>query len=86
MGMIMPGKPSIGMRYMQEIAPGDKAMDRAEVVSLNETVEVPAGKFENCLKTQETSASEKGREYKLYAPGVGLLVDGGMKLTKYGKQ
>lgn len=80
-GLMMPGKPEVGDRYQQEIAPG-VAMDRAQIVSLTETVKVPAGTFKDCLKTKESSALEKGVEAKLYAPGIGLLRDGGFELTK----
>jgi hypothetical protein len=83
-GLMMPGKPKVGDRYYQEVAPG-VALDRAEVLSLTEKVKVPAGTFKNCLKTRESSALEKGTEEKLYAPGVGLLKDGGFKLTKIEK-
>lgn len=82
-GMIMPAKPKVGQKYYQEIAP-KQAMDRAENVSLSETVKVPAGEFKNCLKTQESSAIERGKEYKFYAPGVGLLIDEDFKLVSYG--
>jgi hypothetical protein len=83
-GLIMPGKPRVGDRYQQEVAPG-VALDRAEVVSLTETVKVPAETFKNCLKTRESSGLEKGVETKLYAPGVGLLKDGGFELAKIEK-
>jgi hypothetical protein len=80
-GLVMPGKPKLGARYMQEIAP-KVAMDRAEVVSLTERVKVPAGTFTDCLKTKESSALESGVEAKLFAPGLGLLKDGGFELAK----
>ncbi|HUU15782.1 MAG TPA: hypothetical protein VMW72_01420 [Sedimentisphaerales bacterium] len=80
-GLIMPSKPKVGNRYYQEAAP-KVALDRAEVVSVNETVKVPAGTFKNCLKTRETSGLESGVEDKLFAPGVGLLRDGGFRLAK----
>ena len=82
-GLIMPGQPRLGARYYQEIAP-KVAMDRAEVVSLSEKLATPAGRFADCLKTKESSALESGREYKFYAPGVGLISDGGLTLTRYG--
>ena len=82
-GLMMPGIILLGARYYQEVAPGI-AMDRAEIVSTNETLETPAGKFENCLKTEETSGVEKGKEYKCYAPGIGLIKDENLLLTKYG--
>jgi len=82
-GLAMPGTPLLGARYYQEVAP-KVAMDRAEVVSLSEKLDTPAGSFDHCLKTQETSAVESGCEHKLYAPGVGLICDGGLKLVKRG--
>lgn len=82
-GLAMPGKPKVGAAYYQEIAP-KVAMDRAEVVSITETAKTPAGEFKNCVKTKETTPLEKGTEYKLYAPGVGLIQDGDLHLVKYG--
>jgi len=82
-GLAMPGMPLLGARYYQEIAP-KVAMDRAEVVSLKDKLKTPAGQFENCLKTEESSALEPGREAKLYAPGIGLINEAGLKLTKFG--
>jgi hypothetical protein len=80
----MPGTPKVGQRYYQEIAPGE-AMDRAEVVSTTGKKTTPAGAFENCVKTEETSPLEPGtKEYKWYAPGVGLIADGTLPLVKYG--
>lgn len=82
-GLFMPAKPEKGAKYYQEIAP-KIAMDRFEIISATETVKVPAGEYKNCVKTEETTPLESGAEYKLYAPGVGLLVDGDLKLTKSG--
>ena len=79
----MPAKPRVGQKYYQEIAP-KVAMDRAEVVALDATMKTPAGDFTNCLKARESSAVESGTETKTYARGVGLLNDGGMKLTRHG--
>jgi hypothetical protein len=84
-GLIMPGLPLIGAKYRQEIAPG-KAMDRAEVVSLNEELKTSAGEFKNCLKTEETTALEPTeKEYKIYAPGVGLVQEESLKLIRHVK-
>ena len=53
--------------------------------SLSEKVETPAGKFERCLKTEETSPLEPAvKEYKVYAPGIGIVQEGEAKLVKYG--
>jgi hypothetical protein len=84
-GLMTPGQPLLGARYYQEIAP-EKALDRAEVVSLTETVKTPAGEFKNCLKIEETTPLEPGnKEYKYYARGVGLVQDGALKLVKHQK-
>ena len=83
-GLIMPGAPKVGDKYYQEIAPGT-AMDRAEVIGLDETVKVPAGEFKNVLRTRESSGLEKGSEDKLYAPGVGQIKDAGFVLARIEK-
>ena len=83
-GLAMPGSPLLGARYHQEVAP-KRAMDRAEVVSLSEMMETPAGKFTNVLKTEETTTLEPGaKEAKYYAARVGLLKDGPMMLVRHG--
>jgi hypothetical protein len=83
-GLIMPGNPSVSMKYYQEIAP-DVAMDRAEIVGLDDTLDTPAGSFSDCLKTQEgTALNPLEREYKTYAPGIGLIQDEQLLLTGYG--
>ncbi|MEZ6241627.1 MAG: hypothetical protein R3B57_01140 [Phycisphaerales bacterium] len=82
-GMMMPGDALLGARHYQEQAPG-VAMDRVEIVGVDERVETPAGVFEHCIRVRESTPLEKGTEEKLYAPGVGLLVDGKMRLTKFG--
>jgi len=83
LGLLLPGAPAVGQRYYQEVAHGI-AMDRAEVVSVSERVTTPADTFEKCLKTEETTPLERGaREFKLYAPGVGLIRDGPLDLVSY---
>ena len=83
-GLFMPAKPQVGQRFYQEIAP-KKAMDRCEITSVTEKATVPAGAFEHCVKTRETTPLEpETRESKVYAPQAGLLIDGGLKLEKYG--
>ena len=84
-GLMMPGLPLLGARYYEEIAPR-VAQDRAEIVSLTETLNTPAGEFRDVLKVLETTPLEPGvKEYKYYARGVGLIQDGDLKLVKYGK-
>ena len=83
-GLIMSGDPQVGMKYYQEIAP-DVALDRAEVLSLDEAFETPAGVFTEALRTQEgTALNVNEREFKTYARGIGIIQDQHLLLTEYG--
>jgi hypothetical protein len=76
-GIIMKAHPAPGDFYRQEFSLGN-AEDYAETVNLNSRVVVPYGRFDNCLKSQETTPLEPDAlEDKYYAPGVGnvLTVD-----------
>jgi hypothetical protein len=73
-GVIMPANPVPGLKYRQEYSAG-KAEDHAEVLSVNEQAEAPFGHFTDVLLTKDLVPLEPTvSEYKLYAPGVGLLV------------
>jgi hypothetical protein len=82
-GIVMPGEIQLGARYAQEKAPG-VAMDRAENVATNETTKTPAGTFRHCLKVKETTPLEPDVACKLYAPEIGLVQDGALRLVKHG--
>jgi hypothetical protein len=80
-GLIMPGIVLLGSRYSQEVAP-DVAEDRAIIVGMGETVDTPAGAFNDCIQTFETTPLEpNAKETKFYAPGIGLVKDGALELT-----
>lgn len=82
-GLIMPGKVEVGFKHYQEVAPGI-AEDRAEIISLNNTLDTPAGEFMNVLKTEETNPLKPNeKEFKYYAPGVGLIQDETLQLVNY---
>ena len=83
-GMMMPGKPKVGDKFYQELAP-KVAMDRCEIVAIEGEFKTPAGTFKNCLRVKDTSPLEKGTSQKVYAPGVGLIKDDDVLLTKSGK-
>jgi hypothetical protein len=82
-GVIVPARPTQGMRYRQEQYAGH-AEDRAEVFSLREQVEVPFGHFGrgHVLMTRETNPLEpKVLEYKFYARGLGPVLAVGVSGT-----
>jgi len=82
-GMMMPGEPVLGARYYQEVAPG-VAMDRARIADLNTTLKTPAGTFKRCLRVQEENPLDKEKEFKIHAPGIGLVQDEDLLLVRYG--
>lgn len=85
-GLFMPGKPVVGSRFYQEVAP-HVAMDRVRIVATNVRLATPAGTFDNCVKIEETTPLEPGvRDYKVFAPGIGLVQDGSLKLVRYGRR
>jgi len=82
-GIIMPGRVQVGFKHYQEVAPGI-AEDRAEIISVNDTLDTPAGAFTNVLKTEETNPLKPDEiEFKYYAPGVGLIQDETLQLVNY---
>ena len=81
-GLIMPGRPLVNAWYYQEVAP-KVATDRATILSVSATLKTPAGEFTNCLKVEETTPLERFvTEYKYYAPGIGMVRDGSLRLVK----
>jgi hypothetical protein len=80
-GIIMPGTFLLGARYFQEMAP-PVATDRAEHVAMGLTVDTPFGTLTDCVHVVETTLLEPGAEStKLYCAGIGLAVDGTLRLT-----
>lgn len=75
-GILMLAAPAIGDMYRQEYFLNE-AEDVARVVSLNETVVVPAGTFTNCIMTEEWNPLEPddSLEYKYHADGVGMVLE-----------
>ncbi|MCA9291402.1 MAG: hypothetical protein KDA25_09750 [Phycisphaerales bacterium] len=80
-GLLMPAGPRVGQKHYQEIAP-DVAMDRAEVVDLAATLETPLHPFTYVVHVRETSPLERGASLKWYAPGIGLIGDGGARVAE----
>ena len=74
-GIVMKDHPEVGEAYRQEFAEGE-AEDMAHVLSLNESVTVPFGSFDNSLQTLEWTPLEPDVvAQKFYAPGVGVILE-----------
>jgi len=73
-GIIMWADPSahLNEEYRQEYYLG-KAEDMGQVLSVNESLTVPFGSFDQVVKTLDFSNIETAQEQKFYAPGIGLL-------------
>ncbi len=72
-GIIMPADAAVGMTYRQEFYEGE-AEDNGEVLAVDQQIEVPMGHFDDVVVTADTIALEPDvLEFKLYAPGVGLV-------------
>jgi hypothetical protein len=80
-GVVVPAEPRPGLAYRQEYYAG-KAEDAAEVLSIEERVEVPLAKFRDVLMTRDYTPLDPDLvEHKFYARGVGpilaLTISGG---------
>ena len=71
-GIIMPGNPTVdGQAYYQEFYVGE-AEDAGEVIETGLTVTVPAGTWDDCIRTRDFSTLDPElEETKDYCPGVG---------------
>jgi hypothetical protein len=73
-GILLPGEPEVGMTYRQEYDEGE-AEDVGEILSLDEWVEVPPGRYRNVLMTKDyTPLEPEVLEHKFYAKGVGPVL------------
>lgn len=81
-GIIMPADPRPGMRFQMEVAPGE-AVDEGLVLEVGRATEVPAGTFTETIVILEVNPLEDEEEPKVFAAGVGLLVDEDLELVSY---
>jgi len=71
-GIIMPANPTVdGQPYYQEFYAGE-AEDAGEVIETGLSVTVPAGTWDDCIRTRDFSTLDPDlNETKDYCPGVG---------------
>jgi hypothetical protein len=80
-GVFMPADPHPGMKFQMEGAPGI-AEDEGRIVGSGPTT-VPAGTFLETVRLREYNPLEGEKGYKVFAAGVGTLVDGPLELEEY---
>jgi hypothetical protein len=74
-GIVMEAKPRVGHRYFQEFAPGN-VLDHGEGLATNETAKVPVATYQHVFRTEEATVIEPtSLAEKLYAPGIGTIVE-----------
>jgi hypothetical protein len=85
-GVIMPGTILVGGGYYQEIAPEAPALDKGRIVAIHQGCEAGGFEFEQqCVETVDTSDCDPTSEdLKLYAAGVGNVVDEDLEVTSFG--
>lgn len=81
-GIYMPGSLEVGQAFQQEIAPG-VAEDQAKVIALRESTVVPAGTFDDTATLLDRNPLDGGEGTKVYARGVGLIVDESVRMTSH---
>ena len=81
-GIYMQADPKVGETYRQEYYKGE-AEDMAKVLSLDESATVPYGSFDHLLMTKDWNPLDPaaGVEQKYYAPGIGNVLEVGVKGT-----
>lgn len=72
--VFMPAHPAVDDVFKPEDLPPDLD-ETAKVVRVDVTVRVPAGRYENAIKIEETSSLEPGKTTKWYVPGVGVVLE-----------
>jgi hypothetical protein len=77
-GLAMPAQPRVGDGYRQDLALGT-VEDRATVLSLTESVNVPFDSYTDVLMTENSDELTPGvAERRYYARGVGLVYTEGV--------
>ncbi len=80
-GILMPTATQVGVSFQQENAPGI-AEDSATIIARGESVSVPFGTFSRTIRTEDVNPLDGDRGEKVYARGIGLLVDGAVRLER----
>jgi hypothetical protein len=77
-GIFLPADPRPGMKFVMELAPGI-AEDEGEIVGSG-PVKLGSQRYENTIRVREFNPLDGDKGFKVYAEGVGLIVDGPVEL------
>lgn len=85
-GIIMPGTILVGGGYYQEIAPESPALDKGQIVAIQDGCEAGSFTFDQqCVEIVDTTDCDPAAEdRKVYAAGVGQVVDEDLEVTSFG--
>ncbi|MEN8184749.1 MAG: hypothetical protein ABFS46_19685 [Myxococcota bacterium] len=81
-GILMAGRPEVGISHKLEVSPGS-AEDAAAVVAIGDSVTVPAGTFTDTLSVLDVNPLHNEVDPKHYARGIGMIVDEKLELIEY---
>jgi len=82
-GIMMPATPQVGDAFYQESAPGI-AEDMSSIIAFGETIDVPAGVFNDTLTAEDCNPMEDAEtDEKVYVSGIGLAIDDVAELISY---
>lgn len=71
-GLLMPADPKVGQKYEPERVPG-VSETRSKVLAVGVAVKTKAGRFTNCIKTEDFSPLDEVTEFKWHCPRVGSV-------------
>ncbi|MEW6268850.1 MAG: hypothetical protein AB1689_06080 [Thermodesulfobacteriota bacterium] len=79
-GIVMPGTVLLGARYYEEIAPEDSALDKGEVLAIEED----CGDGRACVTIRGSNDCDDDEDEKTYAEGIGVIADDDLELVRAG--
>jgi hypothetical protein len=71
-GLLMPADPKVGQKFEPERVPG-VSETRSKVLAVGVAVTTKAGKFTDCIKTEDFSPLDDVTEFKWHCPRVGSV-------------
>lgn len=78
-GIFMPPRPWPGVRFQMERAPGI-AEDEAKIVGTG-PITVMGQTFDDAIRLREFNPLDGGKGYKIFVPGIGMVIDGPVELV-----